>query len=106
MLRKETKLEWRPAQGERFKGTICRGEWPEALALLPQMLDLSSNSRERLEHGQLLVHKQAFVELVHDGEIATALELLRNHLGPLVNDPEELQSLAMYKASHTMDPWH
>ena len=83
-------VEMQPAHVTAFQEAILRGDWSQALSILPQL----SPDETTLSQARFWVLRQKYIEAVEAGNTTAALGTLRGELAPLQVQQAELRMLA------------
>jgi len=90
-LEQQSGIEMQPSFATSFQAAVRSGDWPAAVALLPQVMAGPSARAE----GEFLILRQKYHELLGAGDQTGALRCLRAELAPLNVNQAELHKLAV-----------
>ncbi|KAJ1505961.1 hypothetical protein HMI54_003937 [Coelomomyces lativittatus] len=91
-LEKESGIALESNTVTQFRQALCKGQW----GLVDQLLPCLLISKEHLNKVVFAVHEQHYLELLVEGDLQPALQLLRDTLTPIHSNSNQLRQLSSY----------
>ena len=101
-LERESGIQQAPRAGTAFSSAVARGDYMEALRLLPAVSRLGDSAAGTSAPARYLLLRQHYLELVQRGATTQALQVLRHELQPLLRAQQAQQQQQHEQVLHSL----